>query len=152
MTYSWNSINRSLIVAAILLSCSTLPAAMGILETPSLAMPRDYPKADYEKIKAVLERKDCKFLGGMWLNAATSLRYGGDTTSLNLFIEALSLCPNLKVHVLFYRPTGGNVGGDWMVTQYGAVNQVEVRINLASDKIKIENLALPPVKAENAPG
>jgi hypothetical protein len=123
-------------------------AAQGKLDAPALSMAKDYPEADYQKIKNVLERKDCTFLGGDWLNAHTSLRYGGDTIALNKFIERLSLCPNLKVHVNFFRPSSGGVECDWMVTQHAPSNKLVVRINLASEQIKIEDLHLPPVKAE----
>ncbi len=43
-------------------------AASGDLEAPALTMAKGYPAADYAKVKAVLGRGDCKFLGGGWLN------------------------------------------------------------------------------------
>src|SRR4029078_11114648 len=53
------------------------------LEAPSLSMGQDFSKADYKQLKGVLERKDCKFLGGVSLNEHTSLQYAGDTTAVN---------------------------------------------------------------------
>ena len=84
------------------------------------------------------------------MNAASSLRYAGDTVALNKFIEALSLCPKVTVHVNFYRPGPGAVESDWMVTQMAPSSELVVRINLASEKVSIEKLYLPPVKAEKA--
>jgi hypothetical protein len=125
-------------------------AALGTLDAPSLGTSKNFSEATYQKVKVVLERKDCKYLGGGWLNANTSLRYGGDTTALNKFVEALSLCPDVKVHVNFFRPSPGGVECDWMVTHDAHTNELVVRINLASEKVKMEDLYLPPVKAEKA--
>jgi hypothetical protein len=127
---------------------SLASAASQSLDTPALSLGKNYPEADYQKIKQVLERKDCKYLGGGWLNKHTSLRYGGDTTALNHFIEALSLCPNVQVQVLFFQ--GPAVDCDWMVTHTAPSNKLVVRINLASENVKMEALYLPPVKAEKA--
>jgi hypothetical protein len=141
---------------AFTLTCLVLTAISTIafasykeLESPHLWFGKDFSKDDYKQLDAVLTRSDCKFIGGAELNSFSSLRYGGDTVALNKFIEALSLCPKLKVHVMFYRPTGA-VEADWMVTQRAPAQEVEVRVNLASEHIKIENLYLPPVKAEKA--
>lgn len=133
---------------ALTITTTLVFASYNTLDAPSLTMAKDYPDADYEKIKAVLERKNCKFLGGAQLNAHTSLKYGGDTTALNLFVEALSLCPNVTVHVNFYRPGPGGAEWDWMVTQDAPSNELVVRINLESENVKLEALYLPPVKAE----
>ena len=120
------------------------------LKEPRLSV-KDYSEADYKALRAVLERSDCKFLGGGELNSASSLRYGGDTTALNKFIAALSLCPNVTVHVNFYRPRTPGVECDWMVTQMAPSSELVVRVNLASENVNIEKLYLPPVKAEKAP-
>jgi hypothetical protein len=120
------------------------------LKEPFLAV-KGYADADYKALKAVLQRSDCKFLGGAELTLSSSLRYGGDTTALNKFIAALSLCPKLSVRVSFYKPSPGGVECDWMVTQMSASTELVVRINLASEKVNIEKLYLPPVKAEQAP-
>ena len=81
---------------ALAVFCSFAVAEYHELKEPHLVV-KDYSEADYKALKAVLERSDCKFLGGAELNAASSLRYGGDTTALNRFIAALSLCPRLTV-------------------------------------------------------
>ena len=142
---------------ALSLACLTLAASGSLaraaydeLKEPHLWI-KDYSKADYKALDAVLNRKDCKFLGGAELNASSSLRYGGDTTALNKFIAALSLCPRVIVHVNFYRPGPGAVESDWHVTQMAPSPELVVRINLASEKVSVEKLYLPPVKAEKAP-
>jgi hypothetical protein len=123
-------------------------AAYSKLKASSLSMGKDFSDGDYKQLKRVLERKDCKFLGGGSLNSFTSLQYAGDTTAVNRFVEALSLCPQVTVRVIFFRPGAGGSESDWMVTQEGNSHELVVRINLASNNVKMENLYLPPVKAE----
>ena len=124
-------------------------AAYEELKEPSVARTPDYHEADYKEIVAVLKRPDCKFLGGSALNAHTALRYGSDTIGLNKFIEALSQCPHVRVHVKFYRPSPGQPECDWTVTHMPRPKMdFVVRINLESKHIKLEDLYLPPVKAE----
>jgi hypothetical protein len=118
------------------------------LKTPSVARPKEYSETDYKKIVTVLERNDCKFLGGSALNSMTSLRYASDTIPLNMFIEALARCPNVTVSVKFYRPTPGAPECDWTVTHEAHRMRFVVRINLESKRIKLEDLYLPPVKSE----
>jgi hypothetical protein len=130
--------------------CALAVAEYHELKHPYLVV-KGYSEADYKALKAVLQRSDCRFLGGSELNVSSSLRYGGDTTALNKFIAALSLCPKVSVHVKFYRPGPGGVECDWSVTQMSASTELVVRINLASEKVNIERLYLPPVKAEKAP-
>jgi hypothetical protein len=125
-------------------------AAYRKLDAPSLSMGKDFSDADYKRVKVVLERKDCKFLGGVSLNEHTSLQYGGDTTAVNRFVEALSSCPNVTVRVLFFRPGPSGIASDWIVTQEANLHELVVRINLASKMVKMENLYLPPVRAENS--
>ncbi len=145
---------RGIVAASAILSlaafCSLAMASYRELKEPHLVV-KDYSEADYKALQAVLERSDCKFLGGAELNAASSLRYGGDNTALNKFIAALSLCPKVVVRVNFYRPGSGAADCDWMVTQMAPSNELVVRINLGSEKVAVEKLYLPPVKAEKEP-
>jgi hypothetical protein len=39
------------------------------LNTPSIATPANFPQAEYQKIRTVLEQTDCKYLGGESLNS-----------------------------------------------------------------------------------
>ena len=137
---------------SVLLVLLALPAVAwglaGELDRPSLATSKEFPDADYQKVRAVLEGKNGKFLGGRFVNSFTSLEYAGDTTALNQFIEALARCPNVKVRVSFYGPTGEVAECDWMVTHMAISNELQVRINLASKNVELEKLYLPPVKEE----
>jgi hypothetical protein len=150
-------INRRRFIAATLTACAVATfcslalASYRELKEPHLDV-KDYTGADKKALQAVLQRSDCKFVGGAELNAASSLRYAGDTIALNKFIAALSLCPKVSVHVNFYRPAPGAAAEcDWMVTQMAPSPELVVRINLASEKVSMEKLYLPPVKAEKEP-
>src|SRR5829696_7022868 len=79
----------------------SLFAAAGEVDVPAVAHAAGFPEAARLQIAAALKREDCKFLGGNWLNAWTTLRYAGDTRALNFFIEELSQCPGVTVSVSF---------------------------------------------------
>jgi hypothetical protein len=119
--------------------------ASGTLETPNVPMANDYSKADYAAVLAVLngKGKEWKYVEGSWLNRFTTLQYDGDTTSLNLFLEALTKCPHLTVHVNFFRPASTSDLPAWLVTHTAGENAFVVRINLASKAINLEKLYLP---------
>lgn len=131
---------------------ATIGFAMGgKLDSPSLPLAPGRPDADYKKVQAVLERKDCQFLDGFWVNEFRWLHFGGDTIALNKFIKALSLCPNVIVNVKFERPRLAEAGWDWTVSQnMRSSNDLVVSINLTSKNIKLEDLSLPPVRAEKS--
>ena len=126
-------------------------AASGDLDAPALTIVTGSPAADYAKVKAVLERRDCKFLSGGWLDKHTSRRGGGDTTAPNTFIAASSACPGVTVHVGFHRPASGTADWDSMVAQAAPAHELVLRTNLASEAVRVEKLYLPPTKAGRTP-
>lgn len=134
------------LIAAIATS-NFLFAAMGKLERPSFAIRNGIvSKEDYEKIVAVLNRKDCKFVEGMWLNSFTTLKYKSETVPLNLFIKELTECPNVIVHVSFYQSEPQDA--DWTVSN-SADNRFNICINLKSKAIDMEKLYLPEYTSKN---
>ena len=74
------------LVLAVLLFASTLPAfaLAGGLSHPGVAMPTNLPPAFHTNLTAALTDAKVKFLGGNFVNAFTSLRYGGETRALTL--------------------------------------------------------------------
>ena len=137
----------TLVIATILLSpCQTLSAALGELRQPRLPMAQNFAEGDYAKLNAVLERKGVKYIKGFWLNSHTALHYGGDTIALNLFLEALSECPHVALHVNFYRASE-SIGSeaDWLVTHEAGTNTLVVRINMESKAIDLTKLYLPTI-------
>ena len=122
-------------------------AAMSELTEPGLGFPASFPAPARAKVEAVLQRADCKFLGGHWLNSFTSLRYEGETVPLNLFIKSLAECPGITVSIRFDNHSIPD-NCDWVVTQGPfELNKVCVRINLKSSRIKLEDLVVPDSKA-----
>jgi hypothetical protein len=118
-------------------------------------MSTSYPAADAAKLKAALDLPECKFLDGRYVNAATTLRYGGDAAALSKQLDALTKCPGLRVYLTFYRPPapGAGVatidvddpGCAWTISHIGPSGDFTVRVNLGSDKVKVEDLNLPPL-------
>jgi hypothetical protein len=125
-------------------------AAAGELKTPGVALPEKTPEATKAAIKKALNRKDCTFLGGMWLNSFTSLRYRGDTLAANLFMEELAKCPGQTVSIRFRKL---DEEWDWRVSHMAWDGGFGVEINLNSPRLDIEKLVVPDAKgpAEKAP-
>ncbi len=118
-------------------------AAMGEITEPGLGFPNSFPVAAREKVQAVLERPDCKFLSGHWLNSFTSLKYQGETAPLNLFMQSLSECSGITLSIRFDKHSMTD-DCDWTVTQGPfELTKLCVRINLKSKRIKLEDLVVP---------
>ena len=116
------------------------------LKEPQLAFPHDFPESARANILASLRRPDCKFLGGSFINSFTSLKYGGDTLALNLFLEGLVKRPGVVLAVRFHTDrTSDNC--DWFVSHM-ASNPCEltVHVNLKSLQIKVDGLVIPESK------
>jgi hypothetical protein len=118
-------------------------ALAGSLDSPGVAFSGDYPKDAQEQVMAALTRKDCKFLGGHFVNWFTTLRYGGDAKALNLFLGDLVKCPGATVHVGFKKLDDEC---DWRVSHDAHGNRFQVEVNLNSKQIKIEDLYIPEAK------
>jgi len=129
---------------AVLLACAAPVFALaGTLDSPGVAFSGDYPKNARDQVMAALTRKDCKFLGGDFVNWFTTLRYGGDTKALNLFLGDLVKCPGATVHVGFKKLDDDC---DWRVSHDAHSNRFQVEVNLNSKQIKIEDLYIPEAK------
>lgn len=126
---------------ALTLAAPTL-AALGELKTPDIPFPKDYPASARAQVEHTLNRKDCKFVGGAWLNSWTTLNYQGETVPLNLFIEELTKCPGVTVHVGFKRLPDEDV--DWRVGHDFFHNSFQVEVNTASKRVDLEKLYIPP--------
>jgi hypothetical protein len=121
-------------------------AAMDELTKPGLGFPDSFPASARAKLEAVLQRPDCKFVGGMAHNAGTNLRYAGETRSLNLFLESLAECPGITLSMRFHSYT--YLGeADWALEQDGFdPTHLCVRVNLKSPRIHFEDLVVPVIK------
>jgi hypothetical protein len=129
-------------VLALTLAAPAL-AAYGELDSPSVALPSEYPAAAREQVLKALKRPDCKFVDGHWLNSFTSLRYGGPTRALNLFMDDLAQCPGATVHVSL---THLGDGVAWRVSHQAWDNRFHIEVNLDSKQMKVEDLYLPAAR------
>jgi hypothetical protein len=138
---------RALIAFALLLGvCAPALAELEVLSQPGLAFSASYPAKAQAKVNAAIQRKDCRFLGGIGLNAWTNLRYVGDAKALNGMLDALAKCPGITLHVAFRKPTPGTDDFDWQVGHMAWDNRIQVEVNLREGGIRPEDVYIPEVK------
>ena len=113
-------------------------------------MAKTFTEAEYTQLNAVLDRKDVTFIKGYALNFHSTLQYSGDTLGLNLFIEAITECPKVPVHICFFRSSPCANEGDWMVTHTANSNKIVIRINLNSPHIDLTKLHIPTIAPKKA--
>ena len=129
----------------------------GLLKEPGIAMKNTDRGAAVQKI---LSDKKYKFLGGIFINAHTTLCYSGDTAQLNLFLDDLSKVEHVKLHVQFSKTAVGptlslgdsvmEIGASqWQVMHNGWLDEdrFQVIVYLGDGKIDLEKLYLPETAA-----
>lgn len=140
----------TLVVITLTLFPKSVFARKGELSSPQIALQRNIPEKQRKQILQVLDRKDCNFVGGSWVNSFTRLHYRGNVEALEGFIDALSKCPGVKVTVgfqskektlewapknsnwtVFHMPTNGN---SFIITVH-----LDSDINISSLNIPIQN-------------
>ncbi|MHC1766160.1 MAG: hypothetical protein AB9869_17970 [Verrucomicrobiia bacterium] len=117
-------------------------ALAGDLEHPSLALPANAPAELHGQLVRILDDKDAKFLRGHFVNAHTTLEYGGSTDALNQMLSRLSQCEGVRVILRFVRTAGG---ASWTLDHnaWGDARSMNIQINVASPSIKLEDLTIP---------
>jgi hypothetical protein len=126
-------------------------ALAGELKEPGLAFPEDFPESARTNITAALTRPDCTFLGGFFLNSFTNLRYQGETTALNHFLEGLVKCPGVSLSIRF-QTESVPADCDWMLAHNAdEPGKFTVHINLKSTRINLEKLVIPEAKGPALP-
>jgi len=133
---------------AIALSVMTARRAFAIviaLRSANVSSSADYPASAEQQVQAALQRKDCKFLRGIWINGRTTIHYAGNAASLNGLVGDLVKCPGVTVSLRFRKL---NEQGDWLLLHDARrrANSFEIQINLNSKRIDLENLVLPTTK------
>ena len=122
-----------------------LPRALGMagdLDRPSLAFPTATPKALQSQILAALNVREAGFLRGRFINADTTLAYGGDTGALSAMLAQLAACEGMRVRVSFVRVPGGE---SWTIQHnaWADATQIAIRVNVVAEKIDLLKLELP---------
>lgn len=124
----------------------------GDLKEPGVAFSQNYPDGARQQVMAALNRPDCKFLKGNFINWHTSLFYAGETKALNLLLADLAKCAGVTLTVLFTSDPVAAEPCDWVVSHDSMRIHFAVRVNLKSDRIKLPDLTLPEVKGPPLPG
>ena len=127
-----------------------LPRVLGMagdLDRPSLAFPTETPKALQSQILVALNAREAAFLRGRFINADTTLAYGGDTDALSVMLAQLAGCEGIRVKVSFVRVPGGE---SWTIRHnaWADATHIAVRVNVAAEKVDLLKLDLPAVGAK----
>lgn len=117
-------------------------ALAGDLDHPSLAFPKDTPAALQTQIMTALNGKEAKFLHGHFINADTTLVYGGNTEALVSMLARLAECEGMQVKVSFVR---GAAAESWTLRHnaWADATYIGIKVNLAAMNIDLEKLDLP---------
>ena len=134
------SICSLLAAAVLLLARSDGYALAGELERPGIAATAKTTALARKGIHAALNRQNCKFLSGFFLNSSTTLWYDSDARALSLFLDDLANIPELILHVSFVKELSREAA--WNVHHQADRNRFHVRVRLGG-KIAIEDVYLP---------
>jgi len=117
-------------------------AMAGELKEPGLAWLAATADTLRTRVATILNDKDCKFLGGHFINASTTLEYGGRTDSLNRLLSRVAECEGVRVKVSF---TQENRSVAWTVRHnaWSEPTCLFVRVNLAASVIEATHLEMP---------
>ncbi len=140
-------INVSLTLAiafAIVLGTERVHGLAGTLDHPSISFLQDEKELQRDEVMKALNMEGARFLGGQFVNAFTTLRYGGDTAALNRFIEKLADCRGAKV-VIAYHGKLINETATWLVQHmaWGNPRQFVISIYKESPRFDASLLKLP---------
>jgi hypothetical protein len=130
------------------ISLTKVHALAGDLTSPSLAMPAETSEAVRTNLMAAISDKEYKFLDGHFINASTTLHYGGQTESLNRFLAKLGECDGVRLTVTFVKEPDGPA---WTLTHngWGAAGEIYIQINIAASEIKMEQLTITVLGRQN---
>jgi hypothetical protein len=124
-----------------LIAPRSVHALAGDLTFPSLSFSSEFPEAFRTNVMAAISKKECKFLDGHFVNANTTLHYGGSTESLNHLLARLAEIDGVRVVVTFVKEPGGPA---WTLSHlgWGSPGTLSVQINTAAASIEMEKLAI----------
>jgi hypothetical protein len=128
--------------AFLLLARHSALAMAGELKHPSIGLPENTPKDVCAQIIRALDDKQCRFLDGHFINASTTLRYGGQTESLNRMLAHLVECNFFKIRIRF---TKQDPGVSWTINHnaWADSENLQILLNVAAETIELEKLELP---------
>ncbi len=122
----------------------------GNLDQPSLSFSADDQVLDREAVMKAICDESYGFLGGFFVNASTTLRYGGGTDDLNRFLKRLSRCRGARLVVV---NQDSHIGQDatWRLhhSAWGNPRQFTVSINSSSPHFDKHRLVIPEIGVES---
>jgi hypothetical protein len=118
-------------------------ALAGTLDRPSIAFPQSIDPHWRDSVTEALATEGAQFLDGRFINATTTLRYGGSTDALSRFLDRLARCSGLRLRIRFDRALDAN----WTVNHnaWGDPLALEVRIHPDPAHINLPDLVLPEI-------
>lgn len=132
------------IVTAILVTTAT-QSTFGILvqlhSASSIPFSAEYPEHGRKLVRTALVSDDCRLIDGATTMQRTTLHFAGDTQSINTQLERLANCPGVSVTVSFATIEHEC---DWRLIHISNANKFSVVINLKSNLVLLDKLAIPP--------
>lgn len=127
------------------LSVSTRAFALaGELKEPDIALPVGFSESTRTNVMAALRHPACNFSGGYFLNSFTSLKYEGNTSALNLFLDSFSKCSGVTLSIRFNHEHATE--SDWLVAHNAQdPGRFTVHVNVQSKNIKVADLVIPDI-------
>lgn len=130
--------------ALVMMSTTSAIAMRGKIDTAAgIAFSSSYPEHARKQVQTALENKGCKLIDGSFINAVSTLNFGGDTPTLNNFLGELAECPGTTVTVFFKKIEHEC---DWRLVHDAHTNGFQIAVNLNSKQINIEELVIPSAK------
>lgn len=99
----------------------------------SVKVPRD-------KVRSVLERSDCDYISGSFVNAKSTLHYNGGEAAVLAMAKELSQIEGMKVHFSF---TQSDQASDWHLIHDSRQSTFQIILNLNSKRLDFEKLQIP---------
>ncbi len=132
------------ILTSVLFTLTAQAAFVIIVRLSSASVPfsSKYPEHAQKLVRAALKTEGCKFIDGFTSVQSSTIHFAGDTQSINELLKSLASCPGVTVTVSF--ATIENEC-DWRIVHDTKSNTFCVVLNLSSDLIKLDELAIPPV-------
>ncbi|HTL18168.1 MAG TPA: hypothetical protein VL793_13100 [Patescibacteria group bacterium] len=113
----------------------------GDLKSPSLAMPSETPVSFRTNVIAAISEKDCKFIDGHFINAITTLHYGGSGAALSRLIARLGQIEGVRVQMTFVHEADGTA---WTIQHngWGEAGEIHIQVNLDARGMKLDDLQI----------
>jgi len=132
-----------MVALAVLFAARPVLALAGDLERPSIAFPETTEPGWRDAVMKVLNQESAAYQGGRFINASTTLRYGGDAKALSQFLAGLAKCPGARIAITFSDAADAN----WIVEHSAWIEarRFNIRIRTGKDGLPLDGLRLPDI-------